>query len=118
MVHGINSYKRKRLPEYLFDDDLRTYCQDKEKFSGPDYEDINQRETKTLSGEPFFIKSHGIKEGKKGILLIHGFPASPAEMKPLGESLHDHGHTVYGVRLKGHGTSPYDMEETPLGRIC
>ena len=113
VVHDINSYKKKRLPEYLFDDDLRTYCQDKEKFSGPDYEDINQRETKTLSGEPFFIKSHGIKEGKKGILLIHGFPASPAEMKPLGESLHDHGHTVYGVRLKGHGTSPYDMEETP-----
>ena len=108
-----NKYKNERLPEYFFDDDLTTYYHDEEKFSGSDYKDINQRETKILSGEPFFLKSRGVKGRKIGVLLIHGFSASPSEMKPLGEFLHDHGYTVYGVRLKGHGTSPHDLDQTP-----
>tara|TARA_B100000315_G_scaffold23964_1_gene20721 strand:+ start:5209 stop:7485 length:2277 start_codon:yes stop_codon:yes gene_type:complete len=108
-----NKYENERLPEYFYDDDLRIFHQDKKKFSGSDYEDINQRETKILSGEPFFLKSRGVKGRKTGFLLIHGFPASPAEMKPLGKFLYDHGYTVYGVRLKGYGTSPYDLDQTP-----
>ena len=46
-----------------------------------------------------------------GVLLIHGFLASPAEVLPLAEKLHGEGHTVLGVRLKGHGTSPWDLRE-------
>lgn len=47
---------------------------------------------------------------KTGVLLIHGYMASPEEMSPLHESLVLDGYTVYSVRLAGHGTSPYDLE--------
>lgn len=36
-------------------------------------------------------------------LLIHGFPGTPAEMRPLGAVLHDAGWTVHGVMLPGLG---------------
>ncbi|PMP69550.1 MAG: hypothetical protein C0187_06795 [Calditerrivibrio nitroreducens] len=39
-----------------------------------------------------------------GILLIHGFTASPFEMSELGEYLNRKGFTVYNVRLVGHGS--------------
>jgi len=41
---------------------------------------------------------------------VHGFTASPAEMRPLAERLYMEGYIVLGVRLKGHGTSPWDMK--------
>lgn len=49
---------------------------------------------------------------KTGILLIHGFTGSPAEMRYLGEYLKDKGFTVNGVLLKGHGTTTKDMSKT------
>lgn len=55
-------------------------------------------------GEPFFF--HG---GDKGVLLIHGFTGTPAEMLLMGRYLHGLGFTVLGVRLAGHGTSPKDL---------
>ncbi len=44
-----------------------------------------------------------------GVLLVHGFTASPREMQPLGRMLADKGFLVKGVRLPGHGTSPEDL---------
>jgi carboxylesterase len=57
--------------------------------------------------EPFFFPGNEI-----GCLLIHGFTGTPKEMRELGEFLADHGFTVKGVLLAGHGTSPLDMEKT------
>ena len=37
-----------------------------------------------------------------GIILVHGFTGSPAELKELGEELHKEGYTVQGVLLPGH----------------
>jgi esterase/lipase len=37
------------------------------------------------------------------ILLVHGFPGSPAEMRPLGQALQKQGWTVRLMRLPGHG---------------
>lgn len=56
-------------------------------------------------GEPFFYPG-----GKTGCLLIHGFTASPQEMRFLGESLASDGYTVHGVRLFGHATTIEDMQ--------
>jgi carboxylesterase len=46
----------------------------------------------------------------EGVLLIHGFTGSPSELRELGERLHKKGYTVEGILLKGHGTSPEDLE--------
>jgi len=43
-------------------------------------------------------------EGKRAaVLLIHGFPGTPAEMRPLAEVLHAAGWTVEGLLLPGFG---------------
>ena len=57
--------------------------------------------------EPFFFPG-----GPVGCLLLHGFTAMPEEMRWLGEALAGHGHTVFGVRLAGHATSPADLART------
>lgn len=41
--------------------------------------------------------------GRPGALLVHGFPGTPAELRPLGMSLHQAGWTVYGPLLPGFG---------------
>ncbi|MEH7178471.1 alpha/beta hydrolase [Neobacillus vireti] len=53
----------------------------------------------------FFFKGNEI-----GILISHGFVGTPQSVKYLGEYLAAEGFTVYGVRLKGHGTHFEDME--------
>lgn len=40
---------------------------------------------------------------------MHGFTASPWEMRPLGEILRQAGYPVSAVRLPGHGTTPEDL---------
>jgi carboxylesterase len=55
--------------------------------------------------EPFFFKGNEI-----GILISHGFVGTPQSVSYLGEYLASEGFTVYGVRLKGHGTRFEDME--------
>lgn len=37
-------------------------------------------------------------------LLVHGFPGTPAEMRPLATLLHQAGWTVHGLLLPGHGS--------------
>lgn len=49
--------------------------------------------------------------GPVGCVCLHGFTASPEEMRWLGEYLHERGITVYGPRLSGHGTTPARMAQ-------
>ena len=78
----------------LFDKDYRKY--------------YKAEETKPRRiGEPFFLK-HLLKN-KKGVILIHGYMAAPEEIRVVADHLYDKGYTVYGVRLRGHGTSPEDL---------
>ena len=53
-----------------------------------------------------------LKGGSKGVLLIHGFTGSPAEMLLLGKFLNRAGYTVFGVRLAGHGTNELNLMRT------
>ncbi|SDM42972.1 carboxylesterase [Bacillus sp. OK048] len=55
--------------------------------------------------DSFFFKGNQI-----GILISHGFVGTPQSVRFLGEYLASKGYTVYGVRLKGHGTHYEDME--------
>ncbi len=61
-------------------------------------------------GRPALLRGHG-DNSAVGILLIHGFSASPGEVMPLAKTLNGQGFTVYVVRLRGHGTSPYDLQQ-------
>jgi esterase/lipase/1-acyl-sn-glycerol-3-phosphate acyltransferase len=57
-------------------------------------------------GKPFFLKR---PLSNKGVILVHGYMAAPEEIRPLAEYLYKTGYSVYGVRLRGHGTSPEDL---------
>jgi carboxylesterase len=41
--------------------------------------------------------------GAPAALLIHGFPGTPAEMRPIAQSLHHAGWTAHGLLLPGFG---------------
>jgi len=56
---------------------------------------------------PFWLEPK--QTPRAAIVLVHGFSATPREMRPLGEALLDRGFTALGVRLPGHGTSPEDL---------
>lgn len=57
-----------------------------------------------LEGGPFFWEA-----GPVGVLLLHGYTATTAEMRPLAKRLHDKGYTVAAPLLAGHGTQPADL---------
>ncbi|HKZ69469.1 MAG TPA: alpha/beta fold hydrolase [Anaerolineales bacterium] len=58
-----------------------------------------------LEGDPFFWPGNST-----GILLLHGFSATTAEVRPLAQALHQHGYTVAGPLLPGHKTTLDDMD--------
>ncbi|MEA3308750.1 MAG: alpha/beta fold hydrolase [Chloroflexota bacterium] len=60
--------------------------------------------TTQLPGEPFFWEA-----GLVGVLLCHGFTATPFEVRALAEFLHERGYTVSAPLLPGHGTTPEEM---------
>ncbi|PJF48958.1 MAG: alpha/beta fold hydrolase [Chloroflexi bacterium] len=45
-----------------------------------------------------------------GVLCLHGFTGSPAEMRPLGEYLAERGYTVEGPLLPKHGGMPHELK--------
>lgn len=89
----------------------KVFEKEEEKFSGPEYEEVNKDDKRTTSGEPFFYRTGKTFDERKGVLLIHGFSASPAEMKLLGDYLFEKGYEVFGMRLPGHGTSTADLRD-------
>ena len=54
--------------------------------------------------EPFFFAG-----GSHGVLLLHGFTGSPADLLLLGRFLQRQGFTVLAPRLAGHGTTEEDL---------
>lgn len=53
-----------------------------------------------------------LEGGRRGVLLIHGFTGTPAQMRPMGDALNRDGYTVACPLLPGHGTVIEDMEAT------
>jgi carboxylesterase len=56
-----------------------------------------------LEGDPFMWEG-----GPAGVLLVHGYTATTAEVRPLARFLYEHGYTVAGPLLPGHNTTPED----------
>ncbi len=57
-----------------------------------------------LNGEPFFWQA-----GPVGILLLHGFTATPVEVRSAAERLRNLGYTAAGPLLPGHASEPADL---------
>lgn len=57
-------------------------------------------------GRPYFLRHFFCK---RGVLFVHGYLAAPEEMKKMARYFYKKGYTVYGVRMRGHGTSPEDL---------
>ncbi len=56
---------------------------------------------------PFLIEP--ASEPSAAVVLVHGFTASPWEMRRFGEALAQEGYLSLGVRLPGHGTTARDL---------
>ncbi len=97
----------KQLAKHRFSDMQISYAWDKRAFNKPRHQVINQQETATDRGDPFLIVPGKHKDF--GVVLTHGFLATPAEVRAFGEQLSIRGYPVIGPRLKGHGTSPWDL---------
>jgi esterase/lipase/1-acyl-sn-glycerol-3-phosphate acyltransferase len=98
-----------RLPEFLIRKRIRNQFLkwDIELFDSDYKKYYNKKESKPKNiGRPFFLKR---PLSSKGILLVHGYLAAPEEVKELARFLNKSGYNVYGVRLRGHGTSPEDL---------
>ena len=116
---GTSITSKARQAAHQFDDELRRFALDKLKFSASQYSEINKRETATLSGAPYLLHAKGAQRktddvAPLGVVMVHGFLSSPAELRGLGDALHAAGLPVIGVRLRGHGTSPWDLSTRTL----
>lgn len=52
----------------------------------------------TAIHEPFFFGG-----GSNAVLFVHGYPGSPAQVRPMAEALHAQGWTVQGLLMPGSG---------------
>ncbi|MGR8921889.1 MAG: alpha/beta fold hydrolase [Gammaproteobacteria bacterium] len=93
----------------LFDDELKALAWDRRMYDKPRHQEINERETATADPSPFLYLPP--EPRRLGVVLVHGFLASPAEVREFGDKLRAAGYRVVGVRLKGHGTSPWDLRD-------
>jgi esterase/lipase len=107
-LRNCDTIDRQELAAWHFDDECRDMCWENHAYSKAIFEDVNSKETASTDPMPFFLEPH--TENGFGVLLIHGLLASPAEVRDYGEYLVRQGYTVMGVRLKGHGTSPYALQ--------
>ena len=98
------------IAKLRFDDELLEWAWDREAFSRARHAELNAKETATEPGGPFLYLPENLP-APLGVVAVHGFLASPAEMHGLGLRLDTHDLPVIGVRLKGHGTSPWDLRE-------
>jgi len=108
-VQSNSAAEKTNLARLLFDDEMRALRWCRENYSRPRHAFINDQETATENPEPYLLIPENAR--KTGVVLIHGFLSSPAELRAYGKHLAALGHPVMGVRLIGHGTSPWDLRD-------
>jgi carboxylesterase len=62
--------------------------------------------------DPEAVRPWTLGEGRRGVLLLHGFAGTPPELRRLGEHLAAHGFRCRGPALAGHATTPEALEAT------
>ena len=49
------------------------------------------------------------RRGPVGVLMLHGYSGTPAELLPMAQALASAGYTTHGPLLAGHGGPPSDL---------
>ncbi|HDQ04773.1 MAG TPA: alpha/beta fold hydrolase [Deltaproteobacteria bacterium] len=93
-------YVRQKIKNHFMKLEKKLFADDYEKYY------IKDESKPKKIGAPFFRKR---LFGKKGVILVHGYMAAPEEIRPLAEYLYKNGYSVYGARMRGHGTAPEDL---------
>ncbi len=99
----------KEVAQFRFDDMSMELDWDRKQFTKQKHQEINNQETATEPSDAFFILPEN--HNRIGVVLVHGFLSSPAEVRGFAEQLSELGYSVIAPRLKGHGTSPWDLRE-------
>lgn len=93
-----------KIREMFLKEDNELFEQDYANF-------VKDGESKPIDvGRPFLLTP---PKFKAGIVLVHGYMAAPLEVRAMADYFAKRGFAVYGVRLRGHGTSPEDLARTP-----
>ena len=95
-----DAYVRQKIRNHFIKLDKKLFADDYQKFY------IKGESKPKNIGAPFFWKR---MLSKKGVILVHGYMAAPEEIRPLAQYIYNKGYSVYGVRLRGHGTAPEDL---------
>src|SRR5215831_15338492 len=66
----------------------------------------------TMPAKSIHSESLHLEGGEAGVLLLHGFTATPDSMRYLAEALHRAKFTVIVPLLAGHGTQVEHLEKT------
>ena len=98
------------LAEFFFDDEIREFRWDRSVYLNQQFERINQQQYIGEEAAKPYLLIPKVSNGQS-IILTHGLLSTPYEMKGLATKLHVLGYTVIGCRLKGHGTSPWDLHQ-------
>ncbi len=88
------------IREIFLKEDRRIYREDYEEYCIP-------TSPPARLGAPYLLKPK--LPVRAGVVLVHGYLACPGEVRSLANYLRSNGYFVYGVRLRGHGTSPEDL---------
>lgn len=88
LIHLINQEKNEYLQDYLT------------------YKNSDNLKPKKV-GEPYFLQTD---KTKVGIIALHGFSSAPMEVNEMATYLNKKGFNVYAPRLRGHGTTPEDLQ--------
>jgi len=62
--------------------------------------------------DPDVVAPWALGDGRRGVLLIHGFAGTPPELRRLGVHLAGHGYRCRAPTLAGHGAAPEKLETT------
>ena len=96
----INQLKEQNF-NFIYEEDIKNFKHDYKKYFSRDSKEHH-------IGCPRFRIA---KNSDIGVILVHGYSAAPKELEDLAEYLNQHNMNVYQVRLKGHGTTPNNMED-------
>ena len=94
--------------EFILQNQLIT--EERDEFNN-DYKIYNQKDIlkdKSI-GSPYFLDTTNFKTV---VISIHGFSSAPKEVEELGIYLNENHINIYAPRLKGHGTTSNNLENT------